>query len=311
MKQLPLLLTMLSLFSFLHLHTQEWAPIGAEWRYIYDPTGFGPSYNYDYTMIRIDKDTIIAGQECRKYMVYDQPAGEETNIFKDVGYTFERNDSIFYWHQDTFLLRYDFSANIGDTITIPTPGFSDWPTDVDSFRVVLDSISTIYFGVTGFPLEKYHTTFVDGSFRYYGGGYTKIIGNVFVWSGLNYWGDEPVVATTPIADLRCYRDADHEIFRIDTDFSCGFPSATRELIAKDQLKLYPNPVQNHLQIAYHTSLSGAKFRLLNQLGEVLMQGYLPKATTTHYLDTHPFPKGFLYLEVSNGNKVGVWKIIKM
>lgn len=309
MKQLPLLLITLSLFSFLQLHTQEWAPIGAEWQYLYNASGLGLDR---YTVIHIDKDTVIAGQECRKYTVYDQPAGTDTNLFNHIGYTFERNDSIFYWHQDTFLLRYDFSANIGDTITIPTPGFSDWPTDVDSFRVVLDSISTIYYGygIPGFPLEKYHTSFIDGSFNYDGNGYSRLVGNRFVWGGLFYSGDLPIPGS-PIAWLRCYQDADHEIFRIDTDFSCGFPSATRELIAKDQLKLHPNPVDDLLQLHYNTSLSGAKFRLLNQLGEVLMDGYLPKITTEYQLNIHPLPKGFLYLEVRSGQRVGVWKVVKM
>ncbi len=304
MKPISLLIATLFLVSFFQIQAQEWAPIGAEWRYEANATGVSGSNVY--TLIRIEKDTIVESQECRKYNVYTQPVGLETNIFKNSGYTFERNDSIFYWHQDTFLLRYDFSANIGDTIIIPTPDFSTSPTDADSFRVVLENISVLEIGTTNVPLEYYNTSFIDGAFSY--GGYYRVIGSEYLWGGIRYIGELPIVGS-PYNRLRCYKDANHEIFI--TDLNCSFPSAAYELIDKEKLKLYPNPVRNQVRIQYDPSLSGSKFRLLNQLGQVISIGRLPSSNTEYSLDINHLPQGVWWLEVVNNDKRGMWKIVKI
>lgn len=102
MKALRFIILSLIFISFANVKAQQWAPIGAEWRYKpVTPT------NVFYTMIRIEKDTIITGQECRQYVIYNQAIGSTSNSFNSEGFTFERNDSIFIWHENPFLLRYD------------------------------------------------------------------------------------------------------------------------------------------------------------------------------------------------------------
>lgn len=91
------------------------------------------------------------------------------------------------------------------------------------------------------------------------------------------------------ADLRCYKDAEYDFFGIDTD--CSFPSAINEIISSNELKLYPNPVKNQLNLQYSFVLLGAKFRLINQLGVVFKIGNLPKVNTQFIILTDELPKG--------------------
>ena len=304
MKALHFTILSLLFLSFTNLKAQEWAPIGAEWRYkLATPT------DDFYTMIRIEKDTIIAGQECRQYVIYNQTIGSTSNSFNSEGFTFERNDSIFFWQENTFLLRYDFSANTGDTIRLPSPILQDdCIMEMDSFRVVLDSITME--DMNGVSLEKFHASPIDGAYSYYANSYFRVIGSIHLWEGLLLETDGLCVFI-PFgpADLRCYKDADHEIFGIETD--CSFPSAINGLIGQNTLRLYPNPVKNQLNLQYDPVLLGANYRLLNQLGVVFRIGKLPNVSTQITIFIDQLRKGIYYLEVTNEKKRDIWKVLKM
>ena len=210
-------------------------------------------------MIRIESETVVEGQACRKYHVYDQPVGEFINILSEVGYTFERNDSVFFWMEDQFLLRYDFSASPSDTVTIPLNGLFLDSLEPEMIRVVLDSITMVEVGTEQTLLEKYHTSKIDGSYNYWDNGYFRVIGNRRDFRGLIYDGIGIVIGTIPVYRVRCYIDGDYELYL--TDINCNFPTSIQTLLPEDQLTISPNPTSSIIHLKYDEALSGAVCKL--------------------------------------------------
>jgi hypothetical protein len=248
------------------MSAQQWAPLGAEWRH---RSEFGPTGLTTYDLIRIEKDTVLDGQACRKYLVYAQPVGEERNLLQGSGFTYARNDSVFFWLGDRFGLRYDFSAEPGDTITFfhPAPEVVEgFPPEADSSRVILERIATVEAGTPPAPLTKYHTRHLDGPFDYLDGGYVRTIGNLHHWQGLQYVGEMPTVGAF-IERLRCYTDSVQTIYL--TDLSCSFPTTATQPPLAGEVMVYPNPVRRaavYVQLGAHTLVAWQLYELTGGCG---------------------------------------------
>ncbi len=289
MKHIYLLLSFYFTSITLIIQCQEWAPIGAEWRY---RTELSPTNEVWYETIRVQKDTIIAGQQCRKYVTND-----------DFGFTFERNDSVFFWHQDDFYLRYDFSALPGDTLVIPTPDFGHEPGTTDSFIVVLDSIKTTLIGLSQTPLEKYYTHSIYGTLDYQDNGYYRIIGSYSTWGGLTTDGI-PVGLT--YMDLRCYSDENIDIFGID--MSCSPPNATDELQEKTSIRLFPNPSSGLVTIELPDDNKSFVLQFFDLLGRP--KGSFSVHSSENKVDLQYLEKGlYVYYLYSNTSILTQGKII--
>lgn len=297
----------LSTFLFsVSLWAQTWAPIGAQWRYeaVFPGTG-----EISYSLITIDKDTVIAGQPCKQYSYYTEYAADETTVLDYVGYTFERNDSVFFWQQDTFVLRYDFSAQLGDTIDIATLGLlgeNEPDMAADTMKIRIEDIYTVNMGADSVAVEFFAVEVLTGDFVYWNGGYYRRLGSIADWNPFLY-------TTFPIgllgeARLRCYTDDEVEI--VLSGLGCGFPSATRTLIAQEQLKLYPNPVKETLHLAYDIDLLGAAYQLRAADGQLLLSGQLEVADGKE-LDVSGLAAGIYFVELNNGKEQGMWKFVKL
>lgn len=293
MKTLYLLLSFYFMSILLDIQCQEWAPIGAEWRY---RTELSPTNDVWYDLIRIEKDTLITGQECRKYTIYQEFVNQETPVFDSFGFTYERNDSIFFWHQDAFYLQYDFSALSGDTITIPTPDFGYEPQTTDSFIVVLDRIKTELIGLSQTPLQKYYTHSIYGTLDYFDNGYYQTIGSKSVWGGLT-------TDITPVGlifnDLRCYKDNDIEILGID--INCSYPTAYDELIEPITIRLYPNPTADYLNIFFGIiDRKNFTYIVLNSQGKQVYQLDNKFLSSNYMIKVKDWPVGQYFLKIKDG-----------
>ena len=298
--------TIYSLFFFyftsilLAIQCQEWAPIGAEWRY---RSELSPTNEVWYELTRVEKDTIVAGQQCRKYVVYKDNPNQGEPIFKYAGFTFERNDSVFFWHQDDFYLRYDFSALPGDTLIIPTPGFGNEPGTTDSFMVVLDSIKTVLIGLSQTPLQKYYTHSIYGTLDYQDNGYYRIIGSYSTWGGLTSDG---VALGHIYMDLRCYSDENIDIFGID--MSCSFPNAVDGLADEFSIHLFPNPTSGLITIELPDSNKGFVLQFFDLLGRA--KGSFNVHSSRNKIDISYLKKGlYVYHLYSNASILTQGKVI--
>ena len=95
------LLSCFLLFSLL-VQSQSWCPVGAQWAYRLQC----PEMN-THANIWLEKDTIIDSQPCKKI------AGIETYLSSRVPvvyYTYESNDTVFFYYQGDFWPTYFFNA---------------------------------------------------------------------------------------------------------------------------------------------------------------------------------------------------------
>ncbi len=83
----------------------EYAPIGTEW-YFSEPIESSGISDHDYQKYVSEKDTVVAGRNCRLI----------TNRFYPPEIIYQENGSVYYYYMDDFRKIFDFAANVGDTI---------------------------------------------------------------------------------------------------------------------------------------------------------------------------------------------------
>lgn len=137
MKKLILILGLIApLFSVAQL---QWFPMGAEWYYNLPNT----EATTNYVALKVDKDTVIGSKACKKIIFStNAPAYSWSEIF------YQSSDSIFYFNSGMFHLLYNFSAEVGDTITVhsstfkPTRGFF-YDDSIKSFAYRITKIDSV------------------------------------------------------------------------------------------------------------------------------------------------------------------------
>lgn len=80
-----------------------------------------------------------------------------------------------------------------------------------------------------------------------------------------------------------------------------------EHTSENPLKIYPNPIQNTLNIKTAPSMLGAKYSVHNVFGSLILNGEISSETTT--IDIGNIPRGLYLLTVDNGAKQ-TFKIVK-
>ncbi len=115
MKRLMLLLccAMMTLNVFAQM---EFAPIGATWYYDFPEDGV-MNPNRGYIKVTSARDTTIAGKSARILEAEAHTStGESFSLKPDIVH--QSGDSIFYYVDGDFRLTYNFSLQIGDTMSI-------------------------------------------------------------------------------------------------------------------------------------------------------------------------------------------------
>ena len=230
---------------------EEFAPIGTEWYYDYNNfwvTGF--------THIRSEADTVIDGINCKKLVKSRQVYNSVTqdSMFYTIGYEYmtQVDDSVMIYRYAKLIKLYDFSSDIGDTITFP--GTKNNMTDpelmygkaviVDKGIVNVDgndlryidieTINDMYgeymspWGFTGYGFDTYNPYI------------TRIcekIGNMY-----GYLLPEVQYETDNIEGgaLRCYSDG--IISESFTDKACDYiPVVSIYETHTENIEVYPNP----------------------------------------------------------------------
>lgn len=187
--------------TFFTLHGQSnWAPTGAHW-YFCQGTGLGSPNCGGYFYQEVAGDTLILGQPCRRLTQYQKDWQNQVTPLPDL-FTFERNDSVYFFQPDSnrFLLTYDFRAQVGDTLSFPTPFAPDWEPDDTAFVVVVDSIVGRPAGQDTLRFFYVHSP-GDENWGFFGGWYAEKIG------GRNRITPFPTITIPEIdGDIRCYAD---------------------------------------------------------------------------------------------------------
>lgn len=150
------------LFAF-QLNGQTLIEDSAVWHYS-GPNGGAVPPNSEFYRYWVEKDTTYKGQQAKKIeRMHFRYAGD--SVSWEPLYLFDRNDSVFYYndHYQRYILLYDFTANVGDTLKFYAPDTAAVRTlnlTDSTFRIVIDSIQMQTFGNE--TLKAIYSTQLDG-----------------------------------------------------------------------------------------------------------------------------------------------------
>ncbi|HYG50991.1 MAG TPA: hypothetical protein VD905_08805, partial [Flavobacteriales bacterium] len=93
--------------------SQTWAPSGATWHYRAD----GGYYVFTYS-----GDTVLSFVNCKvieKRFIFDNSWGTGIDTLTNYEYMYADTDRVYIYRFNAFQVLYDFSAVVGDTLTVP------------------------------------------------------------------------------------------------------------------------------------------------------------------------------------------------
>lgn len=110
------LITLILLFFSIHSFAQNWADTGATWHY-----DFSGIITQGHVEIAYTQDTLILGIEAKELQLtksgVNLMSGQFFEELMGYEYTYSDSDHVFVLHDGQFEVLYDFSAEVGDTLT--------------------------------------------------------------------------------------------------------------------------------------------------------------------------------------------------
>lgn len=214
-------ITLLILFISLNSFGQTWAESGAAWHYSYVSI-VGEGYSNVYYV----SDTTLLGIQSKKFSVsdhyYNQVFGYFENYFKGYEYTYADSNHVYHYINGEFKILYDFSAQVGDTLTHYLYSNLLFE-ECDSIgRSIVSEIGTI--NINGEDLRWYEVEYLNG-LAYLSGRVIEKVGCIgFMFPDINGC----VVTEEASGPLRCYEDDNFELYinpeyEGECDFIYEFP----------------------------------------------------------------------------------------
>lgn len=265
------------LISFMcQSNAQEWAPVGAKWHYsesIFD----GLPVIEGFLKFEVEKDTVFQGELCRKLIKHRKVF---CNDRPETEFTFERNDSVFFWnpHFDDFIMLYNFNAEINEFWDIKITNKYMPEPDVDTIRVHIDSAKFIDIGelklktlyVTyqnisqGYIIQEYQGTIIEKF-----GDMTYMFNYEPVWS--------MVCDGNKGTGLRCYSDGDIGFYETGIATSCEEVVIWNHLndnkVQDTHTAIHINRKEKHLSISDNTS-ANLQYSIYDFGSNLISKGYI-------------------------------------
>lgn len=276
---------------------------------------------------RIDGDTILAGTQYKKVYNLQQDFKygiidglPEDSLVSSTEYFFggirEEDQKVYiysndFWYQDptviTEKLMFDYSASVGDTLTIWCRFYYlDYIVEDIVPEVMLDGSTRDKFilGVTGPGMVNLN--FIEGIGSNYGiiGSYIATTNDQMQHLLCFSISDESLIENNPVYTSNCLFDPIQELCESST---VGVEDATA---TKTSVSIYPNPTSNILSVVlenqYPQSLT---FKLFSSTGQALMSGKGKGNSLS--IDLFSLPVGLYYLEImTDGFEKIVKKVVK-
>ena len=256
MKKLYAVLTLILLLSTTSIFAQDFAPVGAKWvytRYIF----FSP--NISYVTVESVMDTVIQGKSCQKIIA---PEGYY-EVSGGTKFLHTSNDTVFVY--DTILQIFSpfqiFNAQPGDEWDFVYSAVPDGPNQsIDTIHYRVDSIDLVY--INGDTLNKINATSTILCdewvwFDTISVTYLERIGDLNYLFNYSKYGCNTAIDADVIKGLRCYSDPDFGSYETGIVDSCYYTynqTSVEDLNAVNSFKLWPNPVNNTLNIQVNTGL---------------------------------------------------------
>lgn len=319
------------LFFTINVQSQEFAPLDSKWTYqSIGSSGWGFPVAYQF---RTEKDTIIDGKYSTVislYSLYESGDWEPTTSKSEIVSSSESGDTVFVYFRDSFHIIYDFTAEVGDTITVTDEPFDGFFYDSNyqqsRFVYKIDSIKSVSYGVDTFLtqyvsyLSTLSDTIPEWGFRditdFSSGlpgriikdiGSLNRIGILGTSSDFTYhFSDEP-------SYLTCYEDPNryYNFRNFDCDSLVSFYTSIDDLPTDSpeiEISIFPNPFFNSLFI-HNEEYKVHTISLFDSTGG-LINRIKPGSSETH-VDTSDISPGIYFLSIllSEG-KVLNYRVIK-
>jgi hypothetical protein len=247
------------LFFFLTFNTNfsQTLNVGTEW-YYHQSALFGENGNY--IKMQIVADSTIDGKVCKKFT-----GGYGCSKIADRGefVYFEYKKAYRYdFDRRRFWLLYDWSARVGDTVTIYVPQ----PNVVDSFKIRIDSVTI--WTPNGEPLLIQKTSRIGASRWIFAN--QQIIEKV----GTNAVFFPQSTSCNPIqfGSLRCFNEPNQLPVKF-VNYKCDsiiIRIATSELLKNRQISIFPTPSVSELNAAIDEPVEGGfSIQIVNLVGQVV------------------------------------------
>lgn len=251
MVRFTLALSLLFFTTGTYSQTNDWAPVGATWWY--DQIEYsGPETTY----LRVTSvmDTVILGKNCRKLRV--ENVGLTDTVLRNLIYTYEESGKVYHINNQgsQFRLWFDFSASLGDTITI----YPEAPAE-DSIVLRIDSIKPITIGGTIRNRYFHHT--VNVASHLFGSPWIDGIGSEYLFTPQFATQDPPLGGP-----IRCYQDTALGLVQIGSNACDYIYTSIRE---KGTPESFPVHILNH-QIHYNFS-SPTDLQVYDVLGRMVLE----------------------------------------
>ncbi len=270
----------------------EFGTVGSYWQYSFEPHSGGSGW----TMITIEKDTMINGVEFKKYswkhhvQIGFYPAEE----YSSTGLIRIENDTVF--NDENVMI--DFTMSLNDSLQLAGLG-------VD-IQLAIDSITTET--IDGFDYKKWHGQKICVMGANSSGPYEQFIilesiGQIE--NGYLFWNIDGCAIGGGINSFVCYNNGS---FSYPPGIECEkllLASNDNHLVA-NSIDVFPNPVGKELSIRSNNNPID-QIKILSVEGEVVQEFLVEQNEIV--LDVSNLTNGVYFLRIAMGKDVEFRKVI--
>ena len=271
----------------LHYNTLEQQfPILSEWYYELE-WGNG---NITYQHLEYAADTTIGNERpkiiVRTNTIYDRDSHSEVTH----EYIFEEGNKVYWWNKDLeeFTILYDYAAEAGD----------EWEIKVGTESIIVHVDSVGVFEYEGDTRKMLHISDAGDLFS----------GDIVVGYGhMTSFFPEKLMrrdARFTVNGLRCYWVEDALLYHNGDEDCDAIYAELHNGINEDgpstgsgTFMVYPNPTNNILFVETRliASLPDQTYRIINLMGQTLLQGHI--SAETQQIDISTLPSGMYFINV--------------
>tara|TARA_Y100000782_G_scaffold98497_1_gene112174 strand:- start:4458 stop:5393 length:936 start_codon:yes stop_codon:yes gene_type:complete len=256
MKKIYTVLTLILLLATNSTFAQDFAPVGAKWVYTID---YAFSFDIGFVTIESISDTVIQGKTCQEVVA---PEGHQA-LSGGTKFLHTNNDTLFIYDTTTqaFSPFQIFNAQAGDEWDfVYTPASLGMTPSIDTLHYIVDSVGIEIINTD--TLKKVYASSILSCAGWSINDTTKIVylerlGDLYYLFNYNNYGCNPAIDADVIGGLRCYSDptfGSYETGIVDSCYWIYDPTSVAEINAENTVELWPNPVNNTLNIQVNTGL---------------------------------------------------------
>jgi hypothetical protein len=281
---------------------QNWSPAGATWYY-----GFSVWTTEGYYKIEYVGDSTINAILCKKLLktVYWQDLAFMTSDTIVIGteYTYADSNKVYIYKHNQFYTLYDFSAQVGNTWTVPEIKHYSGCDTVGTIQV--DSIGTMI--INSQTLRYICVSLADTSKWGWSAKIVERVGPIKPFSPYYYDYLFPVkfdfcgmVLDELIegGNFRCYTDSTPFNYTSNIALACDFLTSVNSIDKNsNQVKVFPNPFSLQTNLHTDNAFKDATLTIYSSYGQQVKQ-ILNISGQTITLHRDKLPSGLYFIRLT-------------